>query len=157
MWEHSREGEKVIVDLCTEESQEPNKQIRGERKLQAEEARHPRRGDVEDPGTSADITNVISCSKDQTLCWTWDTKQIRDACCCLRACCLMKTAKGYAGNKLIMKGHGDPKETSHLGPGGWRGLLGKGKTQVSAVIGMKRRKTRDATQRTNRILMIQSP
>ena len=43
---------------------------------------------------------------------------------------IMKTAKGYTGNKLIMKGHGDPKETSHLGPGGWRGLLGKGKTQV---------------------------
>ena len=71
MWEHSREGEKVIVDLCTKESQEPNKQIRGERKLQAEEARHPRHGDVEDRGTTADITNVINCSKDQTLCWTW--------------------------------------------------------------------------------------
>ena len=55
----------------------------------------------------------------------------------------METAKGYTGNKLIMKGHGDPKETFHLGPEDWRRLFGKGNTQVSEVIGTKRRKTRD--------------
>lgn len=43
--------------------------------------------------------------------------------------------------KLNMKGHGDPKETSHPAPRGWRRLPGKGDTHVPEAIGMKRRKT----------------
>lgn len=51
--------EEVTGDLCTEE---PNKQIRGERKFQAEKAKHVRHGGVGDHDTSADVTTADKLS-----------------------------------------------------------------------------------------------